>query len=62
MCWRILSSAIFLLVFDGRADERWTVFVDNHTFTLFWAPVARLPEIVHPQDEWLEFLRKEQIF
>jgi hypothetical protein len=21
-----------------------------------------LPEIIHPQDEWLEFLRKEQIF
>jgi 8-oxo-dGTP pyrophosphatase MutT (NUDIX family) len=52
----------FLLAFDGQADERWTVFADSHTFTLFWAPLTDLPEIVHPQDEWLEFLRKEQIF
>jgi len=52
----------FLLVFDGQTDERWTVFTDNHTFTLFWAPLTGLPEIVHPQDEWLAFLRKEQTF
>ena len=48
----------FLLAFDGRTDERWTAFTDNHTFTLFWASLADLPEIVHPQDEWLVFLRK----
>ncbi|MFL7791712.1 MAG: hypothetical protein AB8I69_06185 [Anaerolineae bacterium] len=52
----------FLLAFDGQADERWTTFADKHTFTLFWASLIDLPEIVHPQDEWLEFLRKEQIF
>ena len=48
----------FLLAFDGQTDERWTVFTDSHTFTLFWAPLTDLPEIVHPQDEWLVFLRK----
>lgn len=52
----------FLLAFDGQTDECWTVFADNHTFTPFWAPLTGLPEIVHSQDEWLEFLRKEQIF
>jgi 8-oxo-dGTP pyrophosphatase MutT (NUDIX family) len=52
----------FLLAFDGQTDERWTVFTDNHTFTLFWAPLTGLPEIVHPQDEWIEFLHKEQTF
>jgi 8-oxo-dGTP pyrophosphatase MutT (NUDIX family) len=52
----------FLLAFNGRTDERWTVFTDNHTFTLFWAALTGLPEIVHPQDAWLAFLRKEQIF
>jgi len=52
----------FLLAFNGQTDERWTVFSDNHTFTLFWAPLTDLPEIVHPQDEWLDFLHKEQIF
>jgi 8-oxo-dGTP pyrophosphatase MutT (NUDIX family) len=51
-----------LLAFDEQSDERWTVFSDNHAFTLFWAALTDLPEIVHPQDEWLEFLRKEQTF
>jgi hypothetical protein len=49
----------FLLAFDGQAGERWSVFTDNHTFTLFWAALTDLPEIVHPQDEWLDFLRKD---
>ncbi|MBN1978804.1 MAG: NUDIX domain-containing protein [Anaerolineae bacterium] len=48
----------FLLAFDGQTDERWTVFTDNHAFTLFWASLTDLPEIVHPQDEWLDFLYK----
>jgi len=52
----------FLLAFDGQTDERWTVSVDNYTFSLFWAPLTGLPEIVHPQDEWIEFLHKEQTF
>jgi 8-oxo-dGTP pyrophosphatase MutT (NUDIX family) len=52
----------FLLAFDGQTDERWTVSVDDYTFSLFWAPLTDLPEIVHPQDEWLEFLHKEQTF
>jgi hypothetical protein len=57
-----LRRHFFLLAFDGRADERWTAFTDNHTFILFWAPLTDLPEIVRLQDEWLESLRKEQIF
>jgi 8-oxo-dGTP pyrophosphatase MutT (NUDIX family) len=39
-----------------RSEERWTVFADNHLFTLFWAPLSDLPKLVHPQDEWIEFL------
>ena len=46
----------FHLEFCGRSEERWTVQTDNHFFTLFWAPLKALPEIIHPQDEWLEFL------
>jgi 8-oxo-dGTP pyrophosphatase MutT (NUDIX family) len=45
----------FHLTFDGRSPERWTVFSDNHHFTLFWSPLTSLPEIIHPQDEWLAF-------
>jgi hypothetical protein len=40
-------------------EERWVVRADNHLFTLFWAPLAALPEIIPPQDEWLPFLRSQ---
>jgi len=46
----------FHLEFDGRSEERWTVFTDNHRFVLFWAPLSALPELIYPQNEWLEFL------
>jgi 8-oxo-dGTP pyrophosphatase MutT (NUDIX family) len=42
----------------GPAKERWTAFSDHHTFTLFWAPLPDLPEIIPPQDGWLAFLHK----
>jgi 8-oxo-dGTP pyrophosphatase MutT (NUDIX family) len=48
----------FHLEFDGQSEERWTVYSDYHDFALFWAPLEALPKIIHPQDEWLEFLRK----
>lgn len=47
------------LEYVGPTEERWTVFTDNHTFTLFWAPLSALPEIVAPQNQWLEFLFRE---
>ena len=37
-------------------EESWVVRADNHLFTLFWAPLGALPEIIPPQDGWLEFL------
>ena len=59
---RVLVDAkrrhFFHLEFDGPSEERWTVYSDNHYFTLFWAPLVALPDIIHPQDEWLEFLSK----
>ena len=48
----------FHLEYPGLSKERWTVFADNHTFTLFWAPLSALPQIIHPQDRWVEFLRQ----
>lgn len=41
-----------------ETPEQWTAFTDNHVFTLFWAPVAALPEIVRPQRRWLRFLKR----
>jgi 8-oxo-dGTP pyrophosphatase MutT (NUDIX family) len=46
----------FHLEAHERSPQRWTVHVDNHIFTLFWAPLTALPKIIHPQDEWLAFL------
>jgi 8-oxo-dGTP pyrophosphatase MutT (NUDIX family) len=47
------------LEYAGPTEDQWTVFTDNHTFTLFWAPLSALPEIVAPQNQWLEFLFRE---
>ncbi|MCP4542722.1 MAG: NUDIX domain-containing protein [Chloroflexi bacterium] len=52
----------FHIEFHGHSQERWTVYSDNHHFGLFWAPLADLPEIIHPQDEWIEFLHRGDAF
>ncbi len=46
----------YLLACDEETPERWTASTDNHIFTLFWAPLTALPEIVAPQQAWLEYL------
>lgn len=46
----------FRLRFRGATERSWTVYADNHVFTLFWAPLTALPDIVSPQDRWLAFL------
>jgi hypothetical protein len=46
----------YLLSTLSPTQERWTVFADNHRFELFWAPLQALPEIVFPQDRWLDVL------
>lgn len=40
-----------------ETPDRWTAFTDNHTFTLFWAPLDALPEIIWPQRRWLHYLK-----
>lgn len=52
----------FHLEYPGASEARWTVFADNHIFTLFWAPLSDLPKIITPQDQWLRFLQKHTIF
>ncbi len=46
----------FHLEFNGHSAERWAVVTDSHHFALFWAPLSALPEIIYPQNGWLEFL------
>jgi 8-oxo-dGTP pyrophosphatase MutT (NUDIX family) len=48
----------FQLEYRGPSEARWTAFADNHRFTLFWALISDLPEIIPPQDEWLAFLHR----
>jgi 8-oxo-dGTP pyrophosphatase MutT (NUDIX family) len=51
-----LRRHFFLLDFPGCSPARWLIDTDNHRFTLFWAPLTQLPEIIPPQDQWLAFL------
>jgi hypothetical protein len=47
----------FQLDFHGQTEEHWTVFTDNHTFTLFWMPLGECSDIISAyQRAWLEFL------
>jgi 8-oxo-dGTP pyrophosphatase MutT (NUDIX family) len=58
----VLADAVrrhfYQLEYCGPSQGRWTTFSDNHTFTLFWASLPDLPEIIPPQDEWLAFLHR----
>jgi 8-oxo-dGTP pyrophosphatase MutT (NUDIX family) len=49
----------FHLEFQGQTQDRWPVFTDNHRFTLFWASLVALPEVIHPQDEWLDLVYQQ---
>jgi 8-oxo-dGTP pyrophosphatase MutT (NUDIX family) len=46
----------YVLPFDGETPDAWEVSDDGHTWTLFWAPVAALPAIIPPQDQWVAYL------
>jgi 8-oxo-dGTP pyrophosphatase MutT (NUDIX family) len=52
----------FHLEYLGPSDFRWAVFTDNHLLILFWAPLPALPQIIHPQDRWVEFLQRSLPF
>lgn len=44
------------LAFTGDSADAWDVAIDHHVFHLFWAPLAALPAIIEPQQQWLEYL------
>ena len=46
------------LAYDGESPDAWDRYTDFHTFRLFWAPLANLPQIVSPQDEWVQYVRE----
>lgn len=58
MLTRVRRRHFFHLVHRGDTPPRWPVQIDNHRFTLFWAPLTQLPRPVSPQDTWLSFLQQ----
>ncbi len=42
----------FHLEHAGDTPDRWTVYTDGHTFTLFWAALDDLPPLVPSQETW----------
>jgi 8-oxo-dGTP pyrophosphatase MutT (NUDIX family) len=56
---RVERRSFYLLRLTAPAPERWTAQSDQHTFTLFWAPLASLPELVTGQQQWLDRFRAE---
>jgi 8-oxo-dGTP pyrophosphatase MutT (NUDIX family) len=53
---QIQRRYFFLLEFNGHTPASWKVNSDFHTFTLSWAPINELPDLIPPQDEWLSVL------
>ena len=48
----------FRFQYRGQTPVSWKVNTDHHTFTLSWFPLDDLPEIISPQDKWLEVLKQ----
>ena len=57
-----LQRHFYHLNFTGQSPDRWEKYSDYHTFQPFWAPVIDLPNIISPQDRWLNFLYKKLNF
>ncbi len=54
-----VRRTFFHLALTGVAPEQWEQASDQHVFTLFWKPLSALPEIVQPQNEWINFVREQ---
>ncbi len=51
---RQLERHFFHLTPTAPTPENWSVFVDNHTFQLYWTPLNPKPQLVQGQQEWLD--------
>jgi 8-oxo-dGTP pyrophosphatase MutT (NUDIX family) len=50
-----ITRQFYHLQSNSYLDE-WEIETDNHKFKLFWASLDHLPQIVSPQNEWLDYL------
>jgi 8-oxo-dGTP pyrophosphatase MutT (NUDIX family) len=55
---RVRRRFFFVLPFEGETPAEWDHTDEGHRWTLFWAPVATLPPIIPPQDQWAAFLQR----
>ncbi|HEY3798888.1 MAG TPA: NUDIX domain-containing protein [Caulobacteraceae bacterium] len=54
---RLRRRYFYVVPFAGETPDSWPHTADNHTWTLFWAPVSALPAIIPPQDQWVPYLQ-----
>lgn len=55
-----LRRRFYHLTSEEDTPASWQVYVDQHNYTLFWADVEHMPEIVWPQSEYWRFLGVKQ--
>ena len=53
-----ISRKFYHLQSASQADE-WEVDTDGQRFKLFWRPLDNLPQVVAPQNEWLDYILRE---
>jgi 8-oxo-dGTP pyrophosphatase MutT (NUDIX family) len=56
---RRVRRHFFHLKTEEATRDSWELYMDNHIFKPFWAPMANLPQIIQPQNAWLEYVVKE---
>ena len=56
---RNVRRYFFHLQWEGESGREWQAATDNHIFRPFWAALAALPEIIPPQQAWLDFVQGE---
>jgi 8-oxo-dGTP pyrophosphatase MutT (NUDIX family) len=51
-----LNRRIYQLSCEDVTPDTWQIYIDQHKYTLFWANVDNMPDIVHPQNTyWQQF-------
>lgn len=53
-----VTRQFYHLQSNSHLDE-WEIETDNHNFKIFWSPLDNLPQIVSPQNEWIDILFNE---
>jgi 8-oxo-dGTP pyrophosphatase MutT (NUDIX family) len=55
----VLERHFFHLTTTADTPDSWEVATDGHIFLLFWTPLIPHPELVAPQESWLDRVYSE---